>query len=59
MIFKILRGILKNLRILIFKAPSTSQNRTYENAIWQCLFCYQALFTDVSTETVNKFAVLQ
>ena len=58
MIFKILRGILKNLRILIFKALPTSQNRTYENAIWQGLFCYQVLFIGVSTETIKLFLML-
>ena len=52
-------GILKDLRILIFKASYTSQDRTYENAIWQHLFCYQGLYTDVSTKMVNKFAKLQ
>ena len=58
MIFKILRGISKNLRFFVFKALPTSENKTYENAIWQILFQYQDLFIGVSTEMIKLFPLL-
>ena len=58
MIFKILRGISKNLRFFVFKALPTSKNKTYENAIWQILFQYQDLLIGVSTEMIKLFPLL-